>query len=312
MKRKSENAITLVALIITIILMLILAGVVINLTIGNNGLFKIAKNAAKNYTNAEAQELTDLNDITNTIDKAINDEKPTIHESVLALKVGDYIKYNSGTNGEILCRVLYSVDSEYGLQIISDRNVKNVTLGSSTYSEAVKSYNNAIETLNNEAEAFINKEYAYDARCVGSLPIAKNGIFIDKDTGATTYVTPQFTNLNYINSLDTDTNYETDKTQMESEGVNLWTTGQNYWIASHIVAPYIYGNIPGYAFFIRCVNETGVVDNKAGLCGIDSTGAANGYPYEFGLRPCISLKTDSIKVIGGNGKNADTAYVIGK
>ena len=41
MKRRSvkNNGITLIALIITIILMLILAGVVLTLTIGENGLF---------------------------------------------------------------------------------------------------------------------------------------------------------------------------------------------------------------------------------------------------------------------------------
>ena len=40
---RKENGITLVALIITIILMLILAGVVLSLTIGENGVFKMAK-----------------------------------------------------------------------------------------------------------------------------------------------------------------------------------------------------------------------------------------------------------------------------
>ena len=65
---------------------------------------------------------------------------------------------------------MYPADSIYGLQIISDRNVKNVTLGGKTFKEARTSYNNAIETLNNEAEAYINPSYATDARCVGSVP----------------------------------------------------------------------------------------------------------------------------------------------
>ncbi|MCI9287423.1 MAG: hypothetical protein HFJ57_05610 [Clostridia bacterium] len=312
MERKSEKAITLISLVITIIIMLILASVTINLTIGKDGILKIAKQAAKNYTNAEEKELVDLNNITNIVDKAVNDETPTIDESVLVLKVGDYIKYDSGANGVITCRVLYPTSSEYGLQIISDRNVRNLALGSSTYSEAVNAYNNAIETLNNETEAYINTDYAYDARCVGSIPTVENGMFTKKDNGATTYVTLNFTNVRYINSLDEDTNYETDIAQMRTADVNLCTTGQDYWIASHMASPYTYGNTLGYAFSVGCVNESGVVDNKAGLCGVDSVGAANGYTYEFGLRPCISLKAYTIKITGGDGKSVDTAYVIGK
>ena len=42
---KNKNGITLIALIVTIILMLILAGVVISLTIGENGLINTAKYA---------------------------------------------------------------------------------------------------------------------------------------------------------------------------------------------------------------------------------------------------------------------------
>lgn len=61
---RKERGITLIALIITIIIMLILAGVVINLTIGENGLFKIAKQAGKDYEIAAIKEqiITDVYD----------------------------------------------------------------------------------------------------------------------------------------------------------------------------------------------------------------------------------------------------------
>lgn len=60
MKRKSESAITLIALIITIILLLILAGVVISLTIGDNGIIKIAKEANIKQIQAEMKEQLEL------------------------------------------------------------------------------------------------------------------------------------------------------------------------------------------------------------------------------------------------------------
>ena len=52
----AQRGITLIALIITIILMLILAGVLLNLTIGENGLFETAKYAVKKYELEELRE----------------------------------------------------------------------------------------------------------------------------------------------------------------------------------------------------------------------------------------------------------------
>ena len=46
---KKKQAITLIALIITIILMLILAGVVISLALGEKGLINIAKYTVNKY-----------------------------------------------------------------------------------------------------------------------------------------------------------------------------------------------------------------------------------------------------------------------
>ncbi len=60
MKRKNNRGITLIALIITIILMLILAGVVLSLTIGENGLFKTAKYAVQKNSEETAREKLEL------------------------------------------------------------------------------------------------------------------------------------------------------------------------------------------------------------------------------------------------------------
>ncbi len=56
----NEKGITLIALIITIILMLILAGVVISLTIGENGLFRTAKYAVVKTEEETAREKLEL------------------------------------------------------------------------------------------------------------------------------------------------------------------------------------------------------------------------------------------------------------
>ena len=234
------------------------------------------------------------------------------------LKAGDYIKYDSGENGVILCRVLYDANSEYGLQIISDKNVKNITLGvQDNYSASTTAYNNAIEDLNDYAEDYINEEYAYDGRCVGSAPTVSNGMFVNKNKvkfeGATEYIMPSetnyytlpYTNTSYINSYSTDINYEIDQMQMQAE--RLWKTDELYWLASRYVGSYS----SSYSFFVRVVNENGDVAGDR-LCFVDVNNYTSAYSCEYGFRPCISLKYDKIKIVSGDGKSADTAYVIGK
>lgn len=80
---KGQKGITLVALVITIIVLLILAGVTINLTLGNNGIWKSAEGAANNYTNAQNQELTQMNTFENDMEHIIyNTTEPTTTEPI--------------------------------------------------------------------------------------------------------------------------------------------------------------------------------------------------------------------------------------
>ena len=60
MEKYFEKGITLVALVVTIIVLLILAGVAITLTVGNNGIFNRASSATKEYTKASIKEELEL------------------------------------------------------------------------------------------------------------------------------------------------------------------------------------------------------------------------------------------------------------
>ena len=60
MLKKQIQGITLIALVVTVIVLLILAGVAINLTVGDNGLFKRAQNAADTWQMAEEKEQSEL------------------------------------------------------------------------------------------------------------------------------------------------------------------------------------------------------------------------------------------------------------
>lgn len=70
---KNEKGITLVALVVTIIVLLILAGVTIGMATSGTGIFGRAKNAANTYKNSEAKENTALNSYEGEIDNAIRE-----------------------------------------------------------------------------------------------------------------------------------------------------------------------------------------------------------------------------------------------
>ena len=66
---RSDRAITLIALIVTIIVLLILAGVTINLAVNNQGIFNKAKTATRAFKNASENEQTGLDEADKEIAK---------------------------------------------------------------------------------------------------------------------------------------------------------------------------------------------------------------------------------------------------
>lgn len=72
-KNKCENGITLVALVITIIVLLILAGISLNTLLGKNGMITITQQAKQNMLNAALQENELLQNLVNYIDTESSD-----------------------------------------------------------------------------------------------------------------------------------------------------------------------------------------------------------------------------------------------
>ncbi|MCI8352042.1 MAG: hypothetical protein HFJ58_00165 [Clostridia bacterium] len=93
-----NKGITLIALIITIIILLILAGVTINLTLGDNGLFKTAEQAVKNYTDAQNKERNYIDNLDNTIKNIMGGNKtpskPTLVSQITPNDYGKTINYS--------------------------------------------------------------------------------------------------------------------------------------------------------------------------------------------------------------------------
>ena len=68
-KLGQENAITLIALVVTIVILLILAGVTITMTLGENGLFRKAQEASAAYKKAEEDDSAWMDEIADMFDR---------------------------------------------------------------------------------------------------------------------------------------------------------------------------------------------------------------------------------------------------
>ena len=68
---KKESGITLVALVVTIIVLLILAGVAISLTIGKNGILTRAQDATEKWDEATKNEQKEMDKFNQTYDQVL-------------------------------------------------------------------------------------------------------------------------------------------------------------------------------------------------------------------------------------------------
>ena len=68
-----QNGITLIALVVTIVVLLILAGVTINALFGDTGIIKRAQDAQNKMDQAQDSDLTSLNNLNNWIENQTRD-----------------------------------------------------------------------------------------------------------------------------------------------------------------------------------------------------------------------------------------------
>ena len=98
MNRKNQSGITLVALVVTIVVLLILAGVSINLVLGENGLITQAKEAREQTKTAEVNEKTQIDSASDFILETVNNtELPQTNETKPYMP-GDGFTKVEGTN----------------------------------------------------------------------------------------------------------------------------------------------------------------------------------------------------------------------
>ena len=226
---KNERGITLVALVITVIVLIILAGVTLSTLVGDNGIITKAQEAKQNMANAAAEEDKLIQNLLNEI-KGIEagggeievPEEPELPTIESTLSEGKYVWYTDAFGIKQKCIVLYGPENSnydsYGVQVITTDTVENVTLGSSNFNTNRDIYNSLVTTLNKEAEKYRKKDdgIAELARCVGSKPDNPNydgaGMYTRSDSWFSSY------NNTFKNK---DNNYIADWNQMKNVVVNV-------------------------------------------------------------------------------------------
>ena len=187
---KNKKGITLVALVVTIVVLLILAGVSINLVLGNNGIIAKAKEAETKSAEASQNDLKGMNALTEEMNNALG-EKPKVDLS--KYKIGDYVNYTYDTaenykipfetwgSANFLAdgipqttglkwRILNIDEANGTVDLISE----NPT-GTSVYFSKILGYNDGPYLMNEICKAqYSNKSLGVNARSINLLDMEKH------------------------------------------------------------------------------------------------------------------------------------------
>ena len=182
--KKQIKGITLIALVVTIIVLLILAGVAINLTIGNNGIFTRAQNATQKWEEASKNELSTLQNLENEMDNIMNGNTGS--------KTLDVLSLYDDTQKMLLTMVTPSNEVNTEIQKIKENLLNNVNSMTEENLE-IEIYNNIKSTLvmmygkivNNEQELL---EALYETHLADKKYESLKEYLISEDTTGKEYI----------------------------------------------------------------------------------------------------------------------------
>ena len=224
MKTKEMKGITLVALVVTIVVLLILAAVSINLVLGNNGIIKRVQDAKTKTAEASENDLKGMNVLIDEIDSVLMEDNKLTEKTLVEaydageLKEGDYVNYmpiagktyTSVTNENGWADQTYSVDTsttwrvlgkegDHILLIAGSPIKKNMNEGASNYWEqdpylwmkGAYSYVNCVSILNNICAIYSNN-YGIarsitieDINKVCGVKVEGNTVYLESDANKT-------------------------------------------------------------------------------------------------------------------------------
>ncbi len=218
---QGNKGITLVALVVTIVVLLILAGISLNLVLGQNGIISRAQDA-RNQT-AEGQVNTEkaINALTNEMEKYINDNENLGKVDLSKYKIGDFVAYTP--NGDSSYSLSSTASGWYDQTISKDETLKwqiinkdesagtidvvsEAPTNKSVYFGGSLGYNNGVYLLNDICEKlYSNTAKGIKARSINLEDMEKHLT----DTGFT--ARNAYTNDNTGKKYGETMNYTTNK-----------------------------------------------------------------------------------------------------
>ena len=169
-QKLKERGITLIALVVTIIILLILAGVTLNIALSDNGLFKKAQESADKYKEASEEEQTELlkseyefEKLQGNIDETVPIGQYSIEKQIKEkygqdIKLGDTVNYEDNVEGYDGTWKVLGIENGQVLLMSSEPVKKNFEL------EGREGYLHLEEKLDGECKKFGNGEEAESAR----------------------------------------------------------------------------------------------------------------------------------------------------
>ena len=164
---KKEKGITLVSLVVTIIILIILAGVSINLTLGKNGIITIAKQAKENTELAKIEEETGLNELYMQIEAEGGTTGDISYDAIAKLTefktaIADYIEEAGGVKPEETADAATFRESIKGIVKEATKDATatadNITQGKTAYVNGIQITGNGND-INSSKQEVCNKVY---------------------------------------------------------------------------------------------------------------------------------------------------------
>ena len=171
---KKNKGITLVALVVTIVVLLILAGVSINLVLGDNGIIAKAKDAETKSAEASENDLKGMNSLIEQMESTLNGSGnggKTEPETVPYLPSDDF-HYDTSTSIDTGLVIQDTSGNEYVWVVVPRTTAvyKKTGLGKTTFTDT--DYTNIETDLKNYTSTYVTEEgysdtYAADDKNVG-------------------------------------------------------------------------------------------------------------------------------------------------
>ena len=134
---KSSQGITLIALVVTIVILLILSGVTINMLLGENGIIRTAQEAKNTWEDAITNEQEEIQNLVNELNNIMNEEGGSGGEEPEDPNKGPNGKPLVETATEIQTESNLEAEDEYGNPVTVPKGFKVVTSEATTVPEGI-------------------------------------------------------------------------------------------------------------------------------------------------------------------------------